>query len=906
GANAPSGADLADTLRGGDGNDTLTGFGGNDTLSGDAGNDTLTGGAGNDVLDGGTDTDTATYAATLSTSDFSYDAAHNQWVVTAGGEGTDTLTFMEKVTDGTGHTFLLVDPAGSYTSIQAAINAASSGDTILVASATYVENLTVNKAVTISGANAGIAGTEARGAESIVQGSALITAGATLDGLRILDTTNNTTAFSGVQVGTTAADVTIVNTVFASTGANGSSTAADRAIYITTGATGHVTIADNLFTGASAAKYSTASWTTGVWSDGNTSELDITGNTFQYTRTALNLDGYKDAVTDVSGNTFLTDGTAVSIGAPNGSAIAGIHDNTFQDADTDFNLRNVTTAQSLNLTTTNNTAVAGGADPVGTMYVLGTAGADALTGTSGADILDARDITGGPAFTDTAANTLSGLGGNDTLIGSLGDDTLNGGAGNDTLNGGAGTDTAVYAGTLSAADFSYNSGTNAWTVNASANGEGTDTLTFMEKVTDRVGHTFLLVDPHGSYTSIQGAVNAAQAGNTILVGAGTYTEQVVVDGHGKDGLSIQADVHAAPGSVVVAAPTNLVSTGVSPTSGRYVDGIITVKGADGVTVEGLTVDGLLHGASFAAGQTNPTMAGIFYLNSDGGLIDNVMVTGIRESDTGFGNQRNIGIYVLNNNPSSALPKTPSTLEAATLNSIEIRDSTVVNFQKGGIVAAYANVDIHDNTVTGIGATPWTAQNGIQVSGSTGSVSDNTVDHIGYTGAGWGGSGLLTFENRDLVIDGNHITGTGSTQLVIGIYAIDSVGSQVTGNTISSVGWAIDAEDYPTSSWPDPMQPGAGSFQFDYSSNTLSNIGYNGVWFQPDAASTSAFDVLGTSGDDAIYGAAANDTLTGGPGNDYIEGDAGADLFPFGGHDGADSIADFSGIVGGEHDIIDLR
>src|SRR5262249_5019789 len=143
---------------------------GSQDITGTAFNDTFQAHDGNDHLVGGAGTDTAVYAGTLSAGNFHYDAGTDTWTVNAGGEGTDTLSGIELVTGAdpagaaTGR-FLLVDEHGSFTSIQAAVDAAQDGDTIVVAAGTYNESVNVTKAVTIVGANGGLAGDDAaRGA----------------------------------------------------------------------------------------------------------------------------------------------------------------------------------------------------------------------------------------------------------------------------------------------------------------------------------------------------------------------------------------------------------------------------------------------------------------------------------------------------------------------------------------------------------------------------------------------------------------------------------------------------------------------------------------------------------------------------------------------------------------------
>jgi hypothetical protein len=142
--------------------------------------------------------------------------------VTAGAEGTDLLNGVEQVSDGAGHNFLLVGDGG-FATIQAAINAATAGDTIVVGAGAYNENLTIDKALTIVGANGGIAGTDARGAETVLSWAAgnavtLTTTGSVvIDGLKFEGT--HVTGNTGQQ----NANLTFTNSVFELTsGGNGS------------------------------------------------------------------------------------------------------------------------------------------------------------------------------------------------------------------------------------------------------------------------------------------------------------------------------------------------------------------------------------------------------------------------------------------------------------------------------------------------------------------------------------------------------------------------------------------------------------------------------------------------------------------------------------------------------------
>jgi len=103
----------------------------------------------------------------------------------------------------------------------------------------------------------------------------------------------------------------------------------------------------------------------------------------------------------------------------------------------------------------------------------------------------------------------------------------------------------------------------------------------------------------------------------------------------------------------------------------------------------------------------------------------------------------------------------------------IAGNVISRYQKGGIVAngAGVTVSISDNEVTGEGAVPYTAQNGIQVGyGGSAQVMDNTVIGNSYSGNNNAASGGI------LVVGGDCYSGA----LTVGVQI---VGNTLTGNDV---------------------------------------------------------------------------------------------------------------------------
>jgi Ca2+-binding RTX toxin-like protein len=139
-----------DVAYGGAGADQLNGGADMDVLLGEAGADTFNGGTGNDYLLGGGDTDTAVFPNALTAALITDvtgvtvpgQGVFNGWNVNGGADGIDFINDVE-IVQGSAGRFLLVGNGG-FDTIQAAVDASIDGDTILIATGTYSEQVVID------------------------------------------------------------------------------------------------------------------------------------------------------------------------------------------------------------------------------------------------------------------------------------------------------------------------------------------------------------------------------------------------------------------------------------------------------------------------------------------------------------------------------------------------------------------------------------------------------------------------------------------------------------------------------------------------------------------------------------------------------------------------------------------
>lgn len=278
--------------------------------------------------------------------------------------------------------------------------------------------------------------------------------------------------------------------------------------------------------------------------------------------------------------------------------------------------------------------------------------------------------------------------------------------------------------------------------------------------------------------TIGAAVAKAEDGDTIVVSAGTYTEQIVI--------TKSISLRGSEGNVVIKAPdaATMATFQLDETGTRKWRPVIFAYGDNEpieVSISGFTID---------ASDFDPP--------SDGGagiLLDNVR--------TGEVTGNSVTMY----------PSTKATFGIVVYGNSDVTiDNNVVSGASrlgiGGlgddrVSATQPHVTITNNTVTPPAPpdeykSSW-APNGIQIGwGATGSIIGNTVSGQVYAGANWASSGIIVAASDDVIISGNTVL---DNQLGISVLGDayfgtghTATGTKITGNTLEGNEWAIALEN----------------------------------------------------------------------------------------------------------------
>lgn len=258
----------------------------------------------------------------------------------------------------------------------------------------------------------------------------------------------------------------------------------------------------------------------------------------------------------------------------------------------------------------------------------------------------------------------------------------------------------------------YNSATGTYTVELESTNPlqvGTNTISVFKS-----GHT------NGTATAnyagitltsgtIQGAIDLALPGETILVPAGTYYEQLIID---KD-ITVKGI-----GNVVIAGPIDYSTMTTIAKLGAERDdycGLVMVKDNAIASLVGITIKGDPAKASLVTGLTHTfRYAGLILVGANAKL-DNVKVLDITYTSSLQGMQNGFGIY------------------AATTgnNTLTVVNSQIRNFNKSAFVirAGYTS-SITNNMIEGFGVQGIIGQNGIQFA-SKAIIKNNIIKNLIY-------------------------------------------------------------------------------------------------------------------------------------------------------------------------------
>jgi parallel beta-helix repeat protein len=245
--------------------------------------------------------------------------------------------------------------------------------------------------------------------------------------------------------------------------------------------------------------------------------------------------------------------------------------------------------------------------------------------------------------------------------------------------------------------------------------------------------------------TITHAISVAPATATIEVAGGTYAEQLSIVGK-------NLTINGAGSTRTIIDPASLTPDNNDPNTTSPQAVIVEFQNTKSGGLSNLTVSGSGSGSTEPTdGSCDQDFVGVEFANASGTLSSDA-VTGVQEQQAFFGCQQGLAVYVANNNGGP---------EGVTMKAL-----AVTQYQKDGIDCddSGTTCTISGSTVTGIGPTGLTAQNGIETdAGVTASIKSSTVTGNSYTspdyttsGTFFTASGILAYDTTNLTVSSNKV------------------------------------------------------------------------------------------------------------------------------------------------------
>lgn len=216
--------------------------------------------------------------------------------------------------------------------------------------------------------------------------------------------------------------------------------------------------------------------------------------------------------------------------------------------------------------------------------------------------------------------------------------------------------------------------------------------------------------PATAVFTIGQGVSLCVNGDVVNIAAGNYMEQVAIN---NKSIELKG---AGIANTIIQCPSSLPQSFMRGTGEQHP--IIMVTNTTNATIDNLTVDGLLMGATVTGSSLVYNFDGIG-TNNSGGNIYNVEVKNISDNPPS-GAQRGTGIILY--------------ASSGTAQTFNITNCNIHDNQKTALLLDGANLTttISNNAITGYGPISYIVQNGIQVSnGALVTIRINTISNFNY-------------------------------------------------------------------------------------------------------------------------------------------------------------------------------